>query len=295
MKMGVLYQWDAEVLPLDAARYAEALGFESIWMGEHSHIPVRRETPFPGGGELPEGYKTIPDPFSCLGSVSVGTSLRLGMAVLLMPMRDPISTAKEVATLDAISGGRVEVGVGVGWLVEQMRNHGVQDFERDKYRLMRERVEAMKEIWTNDEAEYHGKLVDFDPIWCRPKPVQQPHPPVLIAGWGPTVLDKVLAYGDGWIPNFRMDTPENLVQRTVDLRRRAREERGLETMPVTVVSCPHDAEVLRLYAEGGIDRVVVNMRVTPNDQTDLDRLDRFAELVHEASEAIGAPVAPGAA
>ena len=136
MKLGVQYQWDPEVLPVEAAHYAERLGFESIWMGEHSHIPVRRETPFPGGGEIPDGYHRIPDPFVCLGAISATTGLRLGLAVLLLPMRDPISTAKEIATLDAISGGRVEVGVGVGWLVEQMRNHGVHGDDEALLRLV---------------------------------------------------------------------------------------------------------------------------------------------------------------
>lgn len=289
LEMGFQYQWDSSVPPTDAAHYAKRLGFESIWVGEHSHIPVQRETQFPGRGDLPVGFRTVPEPFTCLAAVSSVTNLRLGLAVLVLPMRDAIMTAKEIATLDALSAGRVMVGVGTGWLVEEMRNHGVQDYPRQAYSLLRERVEAMKQIWTNEPAEYHGKLVNFDPIWCGPKPIQRPHPPVLIAGSGPRVLDRVVAYGDGWISNAHSENSESLVQRVAQLRRRARDARGSVSMPVTVVSAPHDRDLLWRYAEGGITRVTVTMRPTMNDATDLSRLDRFAELVHEVNDKIGAP------
>ena len=138
LEMGFQYQWDSSVPPTDAAHYAKRLGFESIWVGEHSHIPVQRETQFPGRGDLPVGFRTVPEPFTCLAAVSSVTNLRLGLAVLVLPMRDAIMTAKEIATLDALSAGRVMVGVGTGWLVEEMRNHGVQDYPRQAYSLLRE-------------------------------------------------------------------------------------------------------------------------------------------------------------
>jgi probable F420-dependent oxidoreductase len=191
---------DYGMQPADLARNAEERGFESLFLPEHTHIPVSRRTPYPGGGELPPEYSHTLDPFAALAAAATATErLKLGTGVCLVIERDPIVTAKEVATVDHISGGRFLFGVGAGWNREEMENHGTDPDTR--FRRMRESIEAMKAIWTQDEAEYHGRIIDFDPIWCWPKPVQKPHPPVLVGGLGEKVLDRVIAYGDEWIPN----------------------------------------------------------------------------------------------
>ena len=186
--------------PVRLGRLAEERGFDSIFFPEHTHIPVSRDTPYPGGGDLPREYSHMLDPFVALAAVaSVTERIELGIGIVLLIERDPIVTAKEAATLDLISGGRLLLGVGAGWNLEEMRNHGTDPGRR--FGILRERVEAMKEIWTSDEAEYHGEHVDFDPIWAWPKPVRKPHPPVLVGGMSDGALDRVVAIGDEWMPN----------------------------------------------------------------------------------------------
>src|SRR5436190_900736 len=178
----------------------EERGFESLWFPEHTHIPASRETPWPGGADLPEQYWHTYDPFVALSAVAQATErLRLATGICLIIQRDPITTAKEVASLDRLSGGRFLFGVGAGWNREEMQNHGTDPDRR--FGVMRERIEAMKAIWTQDEPEYHGKHVDFDPLWSWPKPLQQPHPPVWVGGSSPKVIDRVVRFGDGWMPN----------------------------------------------------------------------------------------------
>ena len=161
---------------------------------------MSRRTPWPGGGELPRQYSRTYDPFVALTAAAAATSeLLVATGICLVIQRDPIITAKEVASLDRLSGGRFLFGVGAGWNVEEMQNHGTDP--RGRFGLMRERIEAMKAIWTEDEASYHGRHVDFEPIWCWPKPVQEPHPPVLVGGNGERVLERVVAFGDEWMPN----------------------------------------------------------------------------------------------
>src|SRR5438477_4267717 len=179
--------------PDEIARMAEERGFESLLFPEHTHIPARRETPYPAGGELPRQYSRTYDPFVALTAAASATErLQVGTAICLVVERDPIVTAKEVASIDRLSGGRFLFGVGAGWNVEEMRNHGTEASRR--FGLMRERIEAMKAIWTQDEASYSGRYVGFERIWCWPKPVQKPHPPVLVGGNGASVLDRVLAF-----------------------------------------------------------------------------------------------------
>ena len=247
-----MFPTDYAVDPVLLGRLAEERGFESLWFPEHTHIPVSRESPWPGGGELPREYWHTHDPFVALAAVAATTrTLKLGTGICLVVERDPITTAKEVASLDRLSGGRLLFGVGAGWNREEMANHGTDPARR--FGLMRERVEAMKAIWTDDEPEYHGRYVRFDPIWSWPKPVQEPHPPVLVGGNGPKVLDRVLAFGDGWMPN-RVDD-EALVERLVDLRRLPDEaERG--PIPVTVYGASRKADVLERWAEHGVTRAV---------------------------------------
>src|SRR4051794_6543777 len=178
-----MFPTDYAIDPVALGRLAEERGFESLWFPEHTHIPSERATPYPAGGDLPQEYWHTYDPFGALSAVAATTErLKVGTGICLIVERDPITTAKEVASLDLLSGGRFLFGIGAGWNREEMANHGTDP--RTRFTLMRERVEAMKAIWTQDEAEYHGRLVDFDPIWSWPKPVQQPHPPVLVGGNG---------------------------------------------------------------------------------------------------------------
>lgn len=227
----------------------EEHGQESLFFAEHTHIPASRESPWPGGAELPQKYSHTYDLFVALTAAAEATSsLRVGSGICLVVERDPITTAKEVASVDHLSGGRLEFGVGAGWNREEMANHGTDP--RTRMRLMAERIEAMKAIWAQDEASYHGQLVDFERIWSWPKPAQRPHPPVLVGGNGPTVLDRVLAFGDAWFPNYTGDV-DDLVERGNELRERA--ERRVELM---VMGVPADAGVLERLQLGGCRRVV---------------------------------------
>ncbi len=185
--------------PVELATLAEAAGFESIFLGEHSHIPTSRISPFPLGGDLPDYYSHFFDPFIGLSAAAAVTStLKLGTGVVLVPEHNPIHLAKQVACLDYISNGRLLFGIGAGWNAEEMADHGV-DF-KDRWKFTRESVLAMREIWTKDEAEYHGKFVSFDPLWCYPKPVQAGGPPVLMGAGSKFVPKRIAEYCDGWTP-----------------------------------------------------------------------------------------------
>ncbi len=227
-------------------RLAEERGFESLFFPEHTHIPASRETPYPAGGELPPEYARTLDPFLALTAAAAATErLRIGTGICLVVERDPIVTAKEVASLDVLSGGRLDFGVGAGWNREEMANHGTDP--RTRMALLRERVEAMKAIWTSDEASYHGEHVSFERIWSWPKPVQRPHPPVLVGGNGPTVFDRVLAFGDAWMPNVIDD--DLLLSQIAELRERAGRD-----VPVTLNASPTRPERLARYEEAGVQR-----------------------------------------
>jgi probable F420-dependent oxidoreductase len=222
---------DESVEPATLARMCEERGFESVFVAEHTHIPASRETPYPAGGELPREYFRIYDPFVALTTMAAATErIRIGTAICLVIERDTISTAKEVASLDRLSGGRFLFGVGAGWNLEEMRNHGTDPAKR--FRLLRERVEACKAIWTEEEASYDGEFVNFDRIVCRPAPLQVPHPPILVGGFGPKVHDRVLAFGDAWFPN-RIPPDEQMIGRVEELQRRG-EEDGRGPIPVTL-------------------------------------------------------------
>jgi len=255
-------------------RALEERGFESLFVPEHTHIPALLRTTTPGGRDVPDEFRRTPDPFVVLGAVAACTErLLLGTGVCLVVERDPIVTAKEVATVDFLSGGRFLFGVGGGWNRQEMANHGT-DFPT-RFALLRERILAMKEIWTKDEAEFHGTHVDFDPIWSWPKPIQQPHPPVLVAGNGAGTLDRVIEYGDGWIPIPGRGAVA-LGEGTTRLRELAA-ERGRPPVPVTVFGARPDPEVLDHYAEAGVDRVLFSLPpvLTPDA---LKRLDTYANL-----------------
>jgi probable F420-dependent oxidoreductase len=277
MKFGVsMFQTPYAIRPAALAVAAEERGFESLFFPEHTHIPCSRKTPFPRGGELPKEYIHSMDPFVALATaVEVTKTIRLGLGVCLVIERDPITLAKEVSSLDFLSGGRVILGAGGGWNVEEMANHGT-DF-RTRWKLLRERIEAMKAIWANDEASYSGDLVRFDPIWSFPKPVQKPHPPILLGGRGEVLLKRVVAYADGWIP-----LPRNLEEihtglATLD-RLAAEAGRARSTISVSIFFAPPDEDLVRTYEDLGIDRVI--FKVPPEGpETVLPHLDRCARLL----------------
>jgi probable F420-dependent oxidoreductase len=257
----------------DLARMAEDRGFDSLFLPEHTHIPVR-DTEHPTGGELPDYYAHTPDPFVSLAAVAaVTTKLKLGLGVCLVNQRDPIVTAKEVATLDRVSGGRVLFGVGAGWNVEEMRHHGVDPPTR--FKRMREHVEAMKAIWTRDEASYDGEFVRFDRIWCWPKPVQKPHPPVLVGGNGERVLKRVVRWGDEWYPN-RFASDEEIFARIAELQRMA-EDAGRAPIPVTLNGIPSDPARIERWAQAGVTRCIV--RITPETGDPERQLDEVVARV----------------
>jgi probable F420-dependent oxidoreductase len=266
-----MFVTDETLHPAELGALVEAHGFDSLFVPEHTHIPLSRLTPYPRG-PLPEHYKRTLDPFVALTAAAAATTrLLVGTGVCLVPQRDPIILAKQVATLDLLSGGRFLFGVGAGWNVDEMQNHGTDPSTR--FKLMRERVEAMKAIWTQEEASYHGELVDFDPIWSWPKPVQKPHPPVLMGGGGPKVLDRVLDYADGWVPNAQ--PLEVLAARNDELQRRAA-ELGRPHVPVSVFLPEPEGDILERMEEIGIDRAVIWVDPSPRDAAEaaLDRIAR---------------------
>ena len=245
MDFGIGYFPTADAVgPGEIAAFVEERGFGSLVFAEHTHIPASRESSYPGGGELPRKYTATLDLFVALTAAALATSrLRVGSGISLIIQRDPIITAKEAASIDVLSGGRLDFGVGAGWNREEMANHGTDP--RTRMRLFAERVEAIKEIWTQREATFHGEFVNFDRILCEPKPVQHPHPPVLVGGLGPTVLDRVLAFGDAWFPNW---TPD-ILDRAAELRSRA--DRRIDFM---AMGPPADPKVLEELAQAGTKR-----------------------------------------
>jgi probable F420-dependent oxidoreductase len=252
----------------------EERGSESLWFPEHTHIPASRETPYPAGGELPPEYSRTLDPFVALTAAAAATTtLRIGTGICLVVERDPIVTAKEVASLDHLSQGRLLFGVGAGWNREEMANHGTDP--RTRMALMAERVEAMKALWTEEEATYRGDHVAFERVWSWPKPLQRPHPPVYVGGNGPTVLDRVLRFGDGWMPNVVDD--DTLLGQIAELRSRAGRD-----VPVTLNAAPRRPERLARYVEAGVERAIFYLR--QGDRAALEeRLDKDAALLEGLS------------
>jgi probable F420-dependent oxidoreductase len=258
------------ISPADMARLAEERGLESLFFPEHTHIPASRESPWPDGGELPRKYAHTLDLFVAVTAAVTATSrLRVGSGICLLVERDPITTAKEVASVDFLSGGRFQFGVGAGWNREEMANHGTDP--RRRMAILRERVEAMKVIWTQDEASYAGQYVAFDRIWSWPKPAQRPHPPVLVGGNGPGVLDRVLAFGDAWFPNHA----DGILDRAAELRARA--DRPVALM---VMGVPADAKVLEAYAAAGFKRAVHWLPSAPRGPVER-ALDRYEAAIAE--------------
>ncbi len=272
-----MFVTDYSITPTAIGQALEERGFESFWAPEHSHIPLSRRSPWPGGGELPKRYYDCMDPFVSLSFAAAATKrLMLGTGVCLVNQRDTIQTAKLVATLDQLSGGRLLFGIGIGWNAEEMENHGTVFATRAK--LVRERIEAMKEIWTKSKPEYHGEFVNFDPMMTWPKPVQKPHPPVIVGGGFPQGARRALRYGNGWIPiTGRAPVHEALAK----FREMAKEMgRDPAEVPITAFATPEDAEEIKRLADLGVQRVVVSLESEKAD-TILPVLDRWAALMRQ--------------
>ncbi len=268
--------------PAELARMAEERGLESLLFPEHTHIPASRESPWPGGAELPPEYSRTYDPFVALMAAADATErLRIGTGICLVIERDPIITAKEVASVDRLSGGRFLFGIGAGWNLEEMRNHGTDPSHR--FALMREQMEAMKAIWSEDEASYAGRYVNFDRIWCWPKPLQQPHPPILVGGSGPHVLDRVLAYGDEWMPNRVKD--DEIIPRFEELARRA-SEAGRDPIPITVAGMMRDPARIERFERAGVRRGVFWLPATNRQEVE-EAFDRYAAAADQYRRAGG--------
>jgi probable F420-dependent oxidoreductase len=257
LKIGaVIFPTDYAIPITELARACEAAGLDSLFVAEHTHIPASRLTPWPGGADLPRMYWHAMDPFVALSAAAAVTSrLKLGTGISLVVEHDPIVLAKQVASLDHVSGGRFLFGVGGGWNREEMENHGTA--YETRWSLLKERIEAMKVIWTQDEAEYHGRFVDFGPIWSWPKPIQRPHPPILVGGDAPNTFKRVLGYGDVWMP-IPGRGAAGLPERMAELKRLATEA-GRDPIPVWVYGVSPRPERLAQYRELGVDAAIVSL------------------------------------
>ncbi len=269
MKFGIsTFVTDEGIAPGVLARAIEERGFDSLLVAEHTHIPLSRKSPWPRGGELPRRYYRTLDPFVALASASAATDrLLLGTGVALVVERDPIITAKEVASLDVVSGGRVIFGVGVGWNREEMENHGTDP--RTRGELANERIRAMIEMWTKSEPEFHGRYVDFEPIGIWPKPAQKPYPPIYVGGGSPA-FERVAEFGDAWLANGL--PPGKLEPMIGQLRALAGRD-----VPVTVFNASGEPDDLRAYARLGVERVLLDLPTLPESET-LERLDTLARV-----------------
>jgi probable F420-dependent oxidoreductase len=280
VKIGIFTSVTDETTPPTLLGHAvEDCGFESLFIADHSHVPVKRETPYPytADGVLGRGNYRVMDPFVSLAAIAaVTTRIRLGTGVALVAQRDPIMLAKEVATLDVISGGRVELGVGSGWLREEMRNHGTDP--RTRVAVLGERIRAMKVIWSADEAEFHGEYVDFDPIFMWPKPVQEPHPPVLVGGWGPSTFQRVVEYGEGWMTPVGL--PIDRLRQGIEELTEVAAQSGRSDVTVTATILPGDDFDADDYVELGIDRLLLLARKADPDGlvAELQELSARADL-----------------
>lgn len=275
MDAGIVVMGGSDGLtPAAIGRAVEERGFESLFYAEHTHIPVRSQR---ADGTPARDYADTYDPFVALASAAaVTTTLKLGTAICLVTERDPITLAKEVASLDRISGGRFLFGVGAGWNRLELANHGTDP--RTRMALLADRVRAMREIWTAEEAEYHGDPTGFDPIWSWPKPVQRPHPPVLVGGNGPGVEDRVLAFGDEWLPQSGwLASVDELRQRAESLRQRAADA-GRGPIPITVFGALPERGMIEALAGAGADRCLLALRSRSATET-LTTLDEWAALI----------------
>jgi probable F420-dependent oxidoreductase len=280
MQFGVtMFPADYAMNVVELGRAVEERGLESLFLPEHTHIPVQRVTPWVGGGDIPREYARTLDPFVALAAVaSVTTTLKLGTGICLVIQRDPITLAKEVASLDQLSNGRFLFGVGAGWLLEEVANHAVAP--RTRWRVFDERMRAMEAIWSSDEPEFHSKYVNFDPIWSWPKPVQKPRPPVLMGGDYAAAINRVIEYGDEWMPHpDRTERP--LAERIAEFWQLT-EAAGRGRLPVTVYGARANARLVGEFRSAGVSRCVFRLPPASADEV-LPALERVAELAREFS------------
>jgi len=281
MQFGITsFLTDYSMQAAELAVAVEERGFDALFVPDHTHIPAGRQTPFPSGGEMPPDYSHNIEVFQALTAAAAVTKrIRLGTGICLVVERDPILTAKQVASLDHISGGRFDFGIGGGWNREEMQNHGTP-YDR-RWKVVRERIEAMKAIWTEDEAGYAGEFVNFDPIWSWPKPVQKPHPPIFVGGDAPGTFRRVLRYGDGWIPSLggTDETAGLKLDRMAELAALAREA-GRPPVPITTNATPRNPGKIEQLAAAGVTRCLFGLNAGPADEV-LPRLDRLARLAGE--------------
>jgi probable F420-dependent oxidoreductase len=279
MKIGAaMFFTDYSMGPGELGRALEERGFDSVWAPEHSHIPLGRASAFPSGGALPKKYYDAMDPFvSLTAAAAATTTLKVGTGVCLVVQRDPIQTAKLVASIDQVSGGRFLFGVGNGWNSDEMANHGT-DF-KSRHKLARERIEAMKLIWTQSKPEYHGEFVNFDPMMAWPKPVQTPHPPVLVGGAFPYGARRALRYGDGWMPHRVRPEYQNVVDLIPQYRELAAAA-GRDPAPVSIWGAKEDLAMLERDRSMGVVRVIVSLDSAKADVI-LPELDRWAEIIRK--------------
>ncbi len=277
MKIGAfMFATDYNIDIVELAKAMEDRGFDALFVPEHTHIPSSRLSPFPGGGDLPKKYIHTHDPMVSLAFAAAATkNLTIGTGICLVPQHDPIVLAKAIASLDMLSGGRFVFGIGGGWNVDEMENHGATYDTR--FAIMRENILAMKAIWTEDTASFEGDFVHFDKIWSYPKPVQDPHPPILLGGETDYTLRRVVDYCDGWFPRARGGfDPHTAMQR---LRKHADAAgRDMNTLQVTVFAAPADKAKLDSYRQHGIDRVLLEIPDTSRDEV-LKLLDNYAKLL----------------
>lgn len=270
------YSIDVAVL----ASRVEEMGFDSLWLPEHPVLPVNTVTPWPGApdGKIPKVYADMADPFISLARASaVTTTLKLGTGICLVPERNPLLLAKEVATLDMWSKGRFLFGIGAGWLKEETEIMG-GNFEH-RWGQTREAVLAMKQLWTRTSAEFHGRFYDFPPVYSFPRPVQKPHPPVILGGMAPNVLKRVVAWGDGWMPN--RVTPEQIKQGRATLDELAETAgRDPASIHISVFGQPPDLDLLKRFVDAGAERVIVRLP-TAAEKEALEELEKIAEKVLE--------------
>ena len=282
MEIGAsIFFTEYSISPTELAPALQERGFDSLWVAEHSHIPVTRRFSPPGtGGELGRQYYDVMDPFVTLGAAAAVTRrLKLATGVCLVIQRDTIQTAKLVASLDQVSRGRFIFGIGGGWNAEEMEDHGTVYATR--FKKLREQIEAMKEIWTKDTAEYHGEIVDFPPMQTWPKPVQKPHPPVIVGGAFPHAARRALAYGDGWVPHASRPQYADVSEFLPRFRRMAEEAgRDPRSLPVTLGGAPEDPDRLKRYRDLGIARMTVRLPAAKADEI-LPELDRWAKLIRQ--------------
>ena len=264
--------------PMELARALEEHEFESLWAPEHSHIPVSRKTPYPGGGELPKEYYDVMDPFVTLtAAAAVTKALKVATGICLVQQRDVIQTAKLVASIDQISGGRFLFGIGGGWNQDEMENHGTV-FET-RFQRVRESIEAMKEIWAKSEAAYHGDIVRFDPILARPKPVQKPHPPIIVGGGFPQGARRAIRYGDGWLPIISADGLAKILPQYEAMAKEAGRE--LSAVPITAWNARLEPDAIKRFQDLGVARIVTTLPPTGAEKI-LPILDRCAEMMGKA-------------